>query len=206
MLSSKSGSNKIPWKLLSIEAFLIVLSVFLALGLNSWREGRAHQDLAQRVLQTVVDEAMENCHTIQELLPYHRSVFALEREYEGLGEVFIRNDTWPSAQSTGASHHLEYEVAVIIGSIHALQNQHQRLVEAGIRAVYNAASSQDPRLELFEQMIREDRTDWLPGPHPMMLADLIRVQSNLLEEYELLFKLSEEHYGDAIEISGSCLG
>jgi len=38
-----------------------------------------------------------------------------------------------------------------------------------------------------------------------MLADLVRIQSNLLEEYELLFKLSEEHYGDEIEISGSCL-
>ncbi|GEM_PF-1487407 len=205
MLSSKTGSNNIPWKILSIEAILVVLSVLLALGLNSWREGRAHQDLAQRVLQTVVDETIENCHTVQELLPYHRSVFALESEYEGLGEVFIRNDAWPSAQSTGASHHLEYEVAVIIGSIHALQNQHQRLVEAGIAAVYNAASSLDPRLERFEQAIRDDRTDWLAGPHPMMLADLIRIQSNLLEEYERLFNLIEELYGDAIVISGSCL-
>lgn len=205
MLSSKTGSNKIPWKLLSIEAVLVVLSVLLALGLNSWREGRAHQDLAQRALQTVVDEAMGNCKKIETLLPYHRSVFALEREYEGLGEVFIRNDAWPSAQSAGASHHLEYEVAAAIGSIYALQNEHQRIVEAGIRAVYNAALIQDPNLELFEQAIRENHTDLLAGPHPMILADLIRVQSNLLEEYGMLFKLSEEHYGGAIDINGSCL-
>jgi len=205
MLSSKTNSNRIPWKLLTIEAILVVLSVLLALGLNSWREGRAHQDLAQRALQNVVDEAIENCHKIEILLPYHRSVFALEREYEGLGEVFIRNDAWPSAQSAGASHHLEYEVAAAIGSIHALQNEHQRLVEAGIRAVYNAASNLDPNFEQFEQAIRENRTDWLAGPHPMMLADLIRVQSNLLIEYEMLFNLSEGHYGDAIEISGFCL-
>jgi len=183
----------------------VVLSVLLALGLNSWREGRAHRDLAQRALQNVVDEAMENCHKIETLLPYHRSVFALEREYEGLGEVFIRNDAWLSAQTAGAAHHIKYEVAVVIGSIHALQNEHQRLVEAGISAVYNAATSQDPQLELFEQMIRENRSDWLAGPNPMMLADLIRVQSNLLEGYEMLFKLSEEHYGEAIEISDSCL-
>ncbi len=78
-------------------------------------------------------------------------------------------------------------------------------MEAGIRAVYNAAASQDPHLEVFERMIRENHTDWLPGPHPLMLADLIRIQSNLLEEYNELFKLSEEHYGDAIDISGSCL-
>lgn len=205
MRSSKTDSNKIPLKLLSIEAVLVVLSVLLALGLNSWRESRTHQELAERVLQAVVDESIENCHKIQTLLPYHRSVLALEREYEGLGEVFIRDDAWPSAQSAGASHHVEYQVAAVIESIHALQSGHQRLVEAGIRAVYNAAASQDPRLEMFERMIRENNTDWLPGPHPLMLADLIRIQSNLLEEYDLLFKLSEEHYGDAIEISGSCL-
>lgn len=186
MLSSKTDSNKIPWKLLSIEAVLVVLSVLLALGLNSWRESRAHQDLAQRALQTVLDETMENCRKFQKLLPYHRSVFALEGEYEGLGEVFIRNDAWPSAQSVGASQHIEYEVASAIGTIHSLQSEHQRLVEAGIRAVYNAASNQDPNLEMFEQLIRENHSGWLAGPHPMMLADLIRIQSNFLERYDLL--------------------
>lgn len=205
MLFSKSGSNKIPWKLLSIEAVLVVLSVLLALGLNSWRESRTQQELAERVLQAVVDESMENCQKIQTHLPYHRSVLALEEEYEGLGGVFIRDDAWPSAQSAGASHYVEYQVATVIESIHALQSGHQRLVEAGIRAVYNAAASQDPHLEMFEQMIRENNADWLPGPHPLMLADLIRIQSNLLEEYDELFRLSEEHYGDAIEISGSCM-
>jgi len=37
MLSAKTGSKKIPWKLFSIEAILVVLSVLLALGLNNWR-------------------------------------------------------------------------------------------------------------------------------------------------------------------------
>jgi len=52
MLLTKLKSRDIPWKLLTVEAALIVLSVLLALGVDSWREGRA-----QRALQGFVDEA-----------------------------------------------------------------------------------------------------------------------------------------------------
>jgi len=205
MLSSKGTGNSIPWGILTLEAVLIVLSVLLALALENWRENREHQHLAERALQTVIDEAMDNCERIQSLLPYHRAVIAGEEEYEGLGKVFIRNDAWSSAQNAGAAQHLMYEVAAAVGTVHALQRDHRKLVEAGIQAVYNAGTSQDPQQEKFRRMLSEGQNDWLPGPHPLMLPDLIRTQANLVNAYDTLFEVSEEHYGDAIEANGSCM-
>lgn len=204
MLSSKARINAIPWGLLTLETVLIVLSVLLALGLNNWRENRANEDLAQRALQTVVDEAMENCTGVRKLLPYHRAVMAGETEYEGLGRILIRNDAWSAAQTAGAAHHVDYEVATAVGSVHALQSDHRNLVQAGIQAVYIAATNQDPNHEEFQRILKQDRNDWLTGPHPLMLADLIRVQENLLEAYHELFVLAHEHYGDAVDIAGPC--
>lgn len=205
MLAPKNITNRIPWGVLTLEAVLIVLSVLLALALENWRENREHQDLAERALQTVIDETTENCAKIQSLLPYHRSVMAGDEDYEGLGRVFIRNDAWSSAQTAGAAHHLKYEVAAAIGLVHALQSDYRRLIEAGIQAVYLGATSQDPYHKEFQRMLEQGQTDWLPGPHPMMLADLIRIQGNLLDAYQSLFALTEEYYGDAINVEGSCI-
>lgn len=192
MLATRPTSERLPWKLLSIEAVLVVLSVLLALALNSWREARTHQEVAHRALQTVVDEAEANCRLVVELLPYHRSVFEGEADYHGLGDVFLRNDAWTSAQSAGAAHHMEYEAASAVGAVHALQTDHRRLVEAGIQATYVAAASEDPYLERFPP---GEGPDWLPGPHPLMLGDLLRIQGRLLEAYDTLFAVSEELYG-----------
>jgi hypothetical protein len=201
MLASRSTSEKLPWKLLSLEAVLVVLSVLLALALNSWREARGHERLAHRAVQTVVDEAQANCLLVQNLLPYHRAVFAGEEDYEGLGEVLLRNDAWTSAQSAGAAHHIDYGVAAAVGAVHALQVDHRRLVEAGLQASYIAAASLDPHVERFPP---DGDLDWIPGPHPLMLGDLLRIQDELLETYEDLFSASERRYG--IEAPSRCGG
>ena len=73
MFSSKNSSGRIPWKLLGIEAILVVLSVLLALGLNKWNENRSNRELSQRAIQTMLDESAENCSKIEEWQPYHRS-------------------------------------------------------------------------------------------------------------------------------------
>lgn len=204
MFSSKNRSNGIPWKLLSLETVLIILSVLLALWLNQWNENRSNQELSVRALQSIIDEAADNCSKIQNLQPYHQAVFSGEKEYEGLGDVFIRNDAWNSAQTAGTVHNMEYRVAAKAGMVHALQNDHRRLVETGIQAVYITATNEDQTLEKFQEMIMNNNSDWLRGPHPMMLADLIRIQNNLFDAYTELFRISNEIYGDAIAVTDQC--
>lgn len=79
MLASKNGNQGMPWKLLVVEALLIVMSVLLALGMNSWRESAANHDRAVRSLQGLVGEFESNCERIRHFHDYHRAVAEQER-------------------------------------------------------------------------------------------------------------------------------
>ena len=45
MLLTKLKAREIPWRVLSVEAVLIVVSVLLALALEGWREERKQRAL-----------------------------------------------------------------------------------------------------------------------------------------------------------------
>lgn len=194
MLSSKNLDRKMPWGLLSIEALLVVLSVLLALALNSWREGRTNEALALRSLQSVVDEADINCSRIKLMQEYHRAVADRERESEGIQVGLIRNDAWQSAQSTGAAAYVDYDIAAIIGKIHASQADHRTIVESHMQAVFTALGGGEK----------------LEGIHGDLdiatIRELVRIQEQLLEVYQELAATVNENYGDEIEMRGFCEG
>lgn len=192
MLSSKQSNGKMPWALLSIEGFLVVLSVLLALALNSWREGRANEALALRSVQSVMDEADVNCFRIKSFQEYHRSVADREHDPEGIQVGLIRNDAWNSAQSTGAAAYVDYDIAAIIGKVHASQADHRTIMEAHMQAMFTTLAGG-----------RE-----LEGIHGdadiATIRELVRIQEQLLEVYEELAETVNEKYGDEIETSGFC--
>lgn len=193
MLSSKSPNRKMPWGLLSVEALLVVLSVLLALALNSWREGRANEALALRSLQGVMDEADVNCSRIRNLQEYHRAVADRERESEGIQVGLIRNDAWQSAQSTGAAAYVDYDIAAIIGKIHASQADHRTIMEAHIQAMFVALAG------------GKELGKGIHGDADIAtIRELVRIQEQLLEVYEELAEAVNEKYGDEIEMTGFC--
>lgn len=182
-----------PWGLLSVEALLVVLSVLLALALNSWREGRANKALALRSLQSVVDEADVNCSRIRNLQEYHRAVADREREPEGIQVGLIRNDAWQSAQSTGAAAYVDYDIAAIIGKIHASQADHRTIMEAHIQAMFVALGG------------GKELGKGIHGDADIAtIRELVRIQDQLLEVYEELAESVNEKYGDEIETSVFC--
>jgi hypothetical protein len=92
MFASKKSDRSIPWGILMIEAIFVILSVLLALGLNSWRESRQNQDLAHRALNGLTEEFSSNCVLISRVQPYHSEVARGDRPPEGLQVGLIRND------------------------------------------------------------------------------------------------------------------
>lgn len=56
---------------LGFEVLVIVISVLLALGLNSWREARAKDRLVDRVESTIRSEVLQNREAVREALAYH---------------------------------------------------------------------------------------------------------------------------------------
>lgn len=193
MLSTKKNNGKIPWGLLSIEAILVVLSVLLALGLNSWREGRANQELAIRAMQGVVDESQVNCQSIKHFHPYHQQVANDEIEPSGIQIGLIRNDAWNTAKSTGAAAHINYDIAASVETIYALQSDHRTIVESYIQALFtNFVGMQEPE----EQMHGQGEV--------AVIREMVRIQNSLIETYQELELLVNEYYSSEINMDGFC--
>lgn len=192
MLFTKKSFANLPWKLLIIEGLLVVLSVLLALALNSWRESRANQRLAERALQEVVDEVQTNCAQINKVQQYHQSVANGEQDPLGIQIGFLRNDAWDIAKTSGAASHLDYELVSEIGEISAHQSDHRSLVQAYTEALFTNAL----QVEQEEVMHQEGERG--------VIRELVRIQGTLLNKYQDLPKIVNERYGDAIETNGLC--
>lgn len=189
---STKSRQKINWSLLLIEAFLVVLSVLLALGLNSWRESRANNNLALRALSTVSEEFSVNCSRIQDFQEYHLAVANGERDSEGLQIGLIRNDSWDSAQSTGATAHIEFETASIIGQIYASQSDHRTLFQSYIEA-------------LFTKISTEDSLETAHGKLDVVtIRELVRIQDDLLTFYSEFEEALETNYGRIVSSGFDC--
>lgn len=179
MFASKKSDRTIPWGILMIEAVLVILSVILALGLNSWRESRQHRDLANRALNGLTEEYSTNCGLISRIQPYHNEVASGDRPSEGLQVGLIRNDAWDSAQSTGAAAHIDFQTASIIGQIFALQRDHRTLFQSYIDAIFQKAGNQNSLDKLHGDL------------DVIAIRELTRIQEKLLQlfnEYGVMIK------------------
>ncbi len=193
MLSSKLQSSDIPWGLLSVEAVLIVLSVLLALGVDSWREARQQQALAGRALQGFVDEAQANCESIRATGDYHRVVVEGSRSPEGMRVGLLRNDAWEVVKTTGAAGWLDYEIVAAMSEISARQRDHRATIQAYLQAVFTLA------------LPTGDASSWhLPGERGV-INELVRIQSDLREGYRRLAELVANDQNPGANATGSCL-
>ncbi|MFN2332949.1 MAG: hypothetical protein ABR550_00800 [Wenzhouxiangellaceae bacterium] len=165
MLLTKLKSSEIPWGLLSLEAILIVLSVLLALGVDSWREAREQQTLAERALQGFIDEAQANCENIRATEEYHRAVVEGNRPPEGMRVGLLRNDAWEVVKTTGAAGWLDYDLVAAMSEISAGQRDHRATMQAYLQAVFTLG------------LPTEDASSWhLPGERAV-INELLRIQS-----------------------------
>lgn len=193
MLPSKLGLDDLPWKVLSVEAVLVVASVLLALSLDSWREGREQETAALRALQGFVDEAESNCRQIAATAAYHTAVVAGERDPAGVQVGLLRNDAWEVVKITGAAAWLDYEIVATMSEISARQADHRSVLQAYLGAVFSRMLS------------REQTTDWHHPGERGVIRELVRIQSDLRTGYRRLVELVVHPSGHPIDTHRGCL-
>ncbi|SMO84471.1 hypothetical protein [Fodinibius sediminis] len=192
MLFTKMSLADFPWKMLLLEGLLVVLSVLLALALNSWREARTHQNLADRALQEVMDEAQINCARIESVQSYHRAVVNGSQKPTGLKIGFLRNDAWDVAKTTGAASYLDYQLASRIGEISAHQSDHRSIVRAYTEALFTNGLQLEPGQQMHQQ------------GEQGVINELLRIQEKLLTKYQSLQELLNEQHNSAIATPDVC--
>lgn len=68
--------KKFPLGTLALEVFSIVLGVMLALGANEWRKHANQQDLKQRMLRMIGEDAMQNRRILARRIELHDALQA----------------------------------------------------------------------------------------------------------------------------------
>lgn len=173
MLLGRSDSTRIPWLQLGIEALLVVLSVLLALALNSWRQSANNEDLAQQAVRTIQAEVMANREEVRERLAYHESLLdsLKSRPQQGIAlrAAFVQNDAWDTAQATQASAHLDFDVAAQASRIHGLQTAYVDVfLTSAVMTIYQG---ENPGRQSASRAI---------------VQDMIGIERQLLDEYDTL--------------------
>jgi len=192
MFFTKKDSSNLPWKMLFIEAFLVVLSVLLALALNSWRQAQSNEQIATRAVQEFVDEIDMNCSNILATQTYHKAVVEGEHKPEGIQIGLLRNDAWNVANTIGATPHINYSIVSKMGNINSRQSDHRTIVQSYLQALFDIAL----QTEQPGQLHREGEK--------FIISDLMGIQTDLQEDYKKFLALVRDNYGSEVEISGAC--
>jgi hypothetical protein len=179
MRFGESGDRGIPWLELGLEAVLVVVSVLLALGLDSWHERREHDAVAREALHALRAELVTNRKQVEDRLAYHRaladSLRADPNHKVTLRPAFVLTDAWESAEATGAVGYMDYGTASALGRVYALEGFYDDLTRSATQALYST-SLMGGRPEGHD---RTQRDVWQP-----ILADFISVESALTSQYD----------------------
>lgn len=134
--------TRAPWlgKLL-VESLLIVLSILLALAVDSWREGRRNAARAEQALAGFEAEIRRNRATLEAVTPYHLQLlnafgeqiekgeirrFADFRKiagFQGLRPAILEETAWRTAVATGTLEHIDYETVQALSRLYTRQER-----------------------------------------------------------------------------------
>ncbi|MFK7848301.1 MAG: hypothetical protein AB8G77_23640 [Rhodothermales bacterium] len=141
-LSSSSSVRRIGLELLSI-----FVAVFLAFGINEWREANKDAALAQTALDSLIDEMQRNRGMVAFMLPAHERVMAQTSEQTRLADIpvdslnflpiILRSTAWRTASETGALIHMDYETAAAVSEIYTFQEAYSKLTESMMASSFN---------------------------------------------------------------------
>ena len=134
-----------PIRRILVESALIVFSILLALGVNSWADARKENQLTARVLRSVRDEISANRARVQEWEPYHRTMeLATHRadslrvvhsyaqfksaapEWSGFKNPELDGTAWQTAVSLGVINNMGFDTVRVLSSLYTMQAKYDQ--------------------------------------------------------------------------------
>lgn len=126
---------------LVVEAGMIFLAVVLALAAEEWRENRDRQELADRALNSVVEEVRSNLDELERSAPSNiarlEAARAVLEEMEagdesgdadiGLEVSLLSTAAWQSAQMSQAVHYFDLDAMRQLSEVYEIQEMYDRM-------------------------------------------------------------------------------
>ncbi len=146
--------ERFPLGTLALEVFSIVLGVLLALGANEWRKHANQQDLKQRTLRMIGEDAMQNRRILARRIELHgalqadvkassellsRGVAAFPDSLKQLnfGIIPLNTSAYETARAAQVIPLLDLELASVLARMHEVIRINRALEDAMRDAAYN---------------------------------------------------------------------
>lgn len=133
MTSKFKFFNKIPWTQFLVESIVVVLSVLLALMLNTRHQDSINRELAQKAILNLKREILYNIKEVEKIIPKHKQLLdTLSSKHPPTGinspSAEITNNAWDAAQAMGAVPYMDFSIVSVATAIQATQQQYLALV------------------------------------------------------------------------------
>lgn len=188
LLSSRKKLKDRTGLLLFLEALIVFLSVFLALGLESWRTNRANEKIANQALSNFEREVRTNLEEVQGAAAHQKELLEqLREDRRGItvNTATIMNNAWEIAQSSGAVSYLDFDIVDKASRIHELQRRYQQTAESSADIIYEA------NFKFIELRLEEVEDENLQNALIQLVNRLYQAELRLIENYEEFLEMIE---------------
>ena len=161
-MSSKAVSIWLPQ--VTIESILIVVSILIALGLDSWREKRNDEEFVRTALSNFQIEIQRNQARIEDAAPFNQGLRIVLSQHYGVGDIdtideFVRmveiyspaalqSTAWDTALATGSLAKMEYSLVSALSLTYSLQDRYDRSTRSGMNDLTSPQYLSDDKLKL----------------------------------------------------------
>ena len=145
-MTSKAVSIWLPQVI--IESVLIVVSILVALGLDSWRQNREDEEFVRTALSNFEIEVRQNKARIDDAAPFNRGLRIVLSQHYGVGDIdtvdefvnmveiyspaALQSTAWDTALATGSLAKMEYGLVTALSLTYSLQERYDRSTRAGM--------------------------------------------------------------------------
>lgn len=147
-----------------IESILIVLSILVALGLDSWRQTREDEEFVRTALSNFLIEIEQNQNRVAYAAPFNLGLrLVLGQHYavddidtvdqfvgmvESYSPVALQSTAWDTALATGSLANMEYNLVTALSMTYSLQERYDLTTRSGLNDLTSPQYLADDKLKL----------------------------------------------------------
>ncbi len=161
-VTSRATSEWLPQVL--IESVLIVVSILVALGLDSWREERQDAEVVRQALSNFLVEIDQNKLRVDDAAPFNEGLYRVVTSYyiedqidsvaqfvdmmQSYSPTSLQSTAWDTALATGSLAKMDYNLVTALSLTYSLQSRYQLATQSGMYDLTSPFNLTDDGLEV----------------------------------------------------------
>jgi hypothetical protein len=161
-MGSKAVSIWLPQ--VTIESILIVVSILVALGLDSWREERNDEEFVRTALSNFKIEIQRNQARIEDAAPFNKGLRTVLSQHYSVGDIdtvdefvmmveiyspaALQSTAWDTALATGSLAKMEYSLVSALSLTYNLQDRYDSSTRSGMNDLTSPQYLSEDKLKL----------------------------------------------------------